>query len=383
MYIGSRVLLQPSPAAVTAALNPVTCVRNIGVVKVKPARVKRKDTKTLPTAPVSKSNVRKERSNFKNTLADFPHNVSPIVQSLQPELANKLYSKFCMNVLKTYGFSLQFSNSAKSHSNLSGQWNFPGHEFDVEVSCSLHSTDNIQQIRNNDSLLVKTSPEKTIGILINNVGFKASTIRKFAHSENPCILLSIFDKTTNWLSEPSQTHWRRQKIRKCLHNQLWDMQVGFSIHKFGVSEVEVPECNLTRGLSLVLFNKAFVSHAPQLSAGKLVYEWPEGSEEKRKLKTHYHSTILINSEFGPKPGKLDLYDVLEEKRRAELELLKSRRVEREIESEDERVVSIGRYLEYDSFNWGASSSDVFDFRNIGHVPSECVLPSASVSQSLL
>jgi len=379
MYICSRVLVQPS-SAVSSAINPVTCVRNIGVVKVKPARVKRKDTKTQPSAPVTKSSARKERSNFKNTLADFPHNVSPIVRSLQPEIANKLYSKFCMNVLKSYGFSLQFSNSTKSHSNLCGQWNFPGHEFNVEVSCTLHCNDNIQQHRNNDSLLLKTPPEKTIGIMINNVGFKASTIRKFAHSENPCILLSVFDKTTNWLSEPSQTHWRRHKIRKCLHNQLWDMQVGFSVHKFGISEVEIPECNLTRGLSLVLFNRAFVSHAPQLSAGKLIYEWPEGSEEKRKLKTNYHSTILINSETGTKPGKLDLYDVLEEKRRLESELLKSRRVKREVESESQRVVSIGQYLDYDAMNWGSSSSDVFDFKNIG-VHSECVLPSASASQS--
>ena len=232
MYICSRVLLKPSPSV---AANPVTCVRNIGVVKVKSARVKRKDTKTVAPTPVKKSSAKKVRSSFKNTLADVPHNVSPVVQSIQPELANKLYSKFCMKVLKTYGFSLQYSNSSKSHSNLSGQWNFPGQEFNVEASCTLHCHDGIQQIRNNDSLLLKPAPEKTIGILINNVGFKAPTVRKFAHSENPCILLSVFDKTMNWLSEPSQAHWRRQKVRKCLHNQLWDMQVGFSVYKFGTS----------------------------------------------------------------------------------------------------------------------------------------------------
>ena len=373
MYICSRALLKPS----SSAAQPVTCVRNIGVVKVKSTRVKRKDTKSVtPTTPVKKSSPKKERSSFKNTLSDVPHNLSPIVQSLNPEIAHKLYSKFCMNVLKSYGFSLQFSHSSKSHSNLSGEWNLPGHEFNVEASCTLHRTENIQEIRNNDSLLLKPAPEKTIGILINNVGFKVPTIRKFAHSENPCILLSVFDKTTNWLSEPSQAHWKRQKVRKCLHNQLWDSQVGFSVHKFGTSDVEIPQCNLTRGLSLVLFNKALISLAPQLSAGKLIYEWPSGTEDKRQLKTHYHSTILINTETEARPERVDLYDVLEKERRLESALLKSRRVEREVDSEE--PFSIGEYvMNYEAINWGSPSSKVFDFSILNGIDSQFVNPTRS------
>ena len=374
MYICSRFLSKPSTSA---ASHPVTCVRNIGVVKVKSARVKRRDTKTVAlSAPVKKTSSRKERSNFKNTFADIPHNVSHVVQSVQPEIANKLYSKFCMNVLKTYGFSLDYSNSSKSHSNLCGEWNFPGHQFNVEASCILHSNENIQKIRSNDSLLLKPAPEKTVGILINNVGFKVPTIRKFAHSENPCILLSVFDKTVNWLSEPSEFHWRRLKIRKCLHNQLWDMQVGFTVHKFGTSEVEVPECNLTRGLSLVLFNKAFVSMAPELSVGKLVYEWPAGTAEKRQLKTYYHSTILINTDSGKK----DLYDILEEKRRAESKaLLISRELQQDL-GEEEEAFSIGQYLDYDhnSVMFGSRSSDVFNFSRLyNNLDSPCDLPTRS------
>jgi len=202
------------------------------------------------------------------------------------------------------------------------------------------------------------------------------TIRKFAHSENPCILLSVFDKTTNWLSEPSQAHWKRQKVRKCLHNQLWDSQVGFSVHKFGTSDVEIPQCNLTRGLSLVLFNKALISLAPQLSAGKLIYEWPSGTEDKRQLKTHYHSTILINTETEPRPERVDLYDVLEKERRLESALLKSRRVEREIDSEE--PFSIGEYfMNYEAINWGTPSSKVFDFSILNGIDSQFVNPTRS------
>ena len=371
MYICSRVLLKPSPA-----VPPATSVRYIGV-KVKSARVKRKDTKPAAASVVKKS-AKKERSSFKNTLADVPHNVSPVVHRINPEIANKLYSKFCMNVLKTYGFSLQFSNTSKTHSNLCGEWYFPGREFNVEASCTLHCNEDIQKIRNNDSLLLKPAPEKTIGILINNVGFKVPTIRKFAHSENPCILLSVFDNTTNWLSEPSQAHWRRHKIRKCLHHQLWDMQVGFAVHKFGTSDVEIPECNLTRGLSLVLFNKAFISHIPELSAGKLIYEWPSGSEYKRSLKTYYHSTMLIKSGTGPKPGKLDLFDVLEEKRRLESKQLKSRQFRwTEHEGVSEDSINIGQFLDYNPPNWSSPSSAMFDFSQVYGMDSQCVLPTRS------
>lgn len=369
----SRVL--PSPSLVA---NPVTCIRNIGVIKVKAARAKKKDKKNVPliSSKKARSPVRNERQTFKNTFADVPHNVSPIIRTLEPEISNKLYSKFCMRVLKPYGFSLQFSHNSKCHSNLSGSWHISNREFNIEASCTLHCNDNIRQIRNNDSLLLKSAPEKTIGILINNAGFKIPTIRKFAHSENPCILLSVFDRTTNWLSEPSEAHFRRQKIKKCLHNQVWDADLGYSTHKFGHYEVEVPECNLTRGLSLVLFNKAFVSLLPELSAGKLIYEWPAGSKEKHSLKTNYQSTILVRNEMSGRPERIDLYDAMEEKRIKKVPDLRSIK-DSLTDSVGADEFSIAEYLAEESEKWDSKPTDFFGSSRIFAIDSQCVLPSRS------
>ena len=318
MYSGSRIVARTAlPSA-----SPL-CVRFIGIQKQKTsANVKKKKNVQASAASPSKKSSKKpsnghktSRGSLKNVYAGINHSLSPILHSLAPEMCHEIYSKFCLEVLKNYGFNLQLSDSNKNSHSLSGNWSLPGHSMDIVASCSLQK-DDIKNHRNNFGPLEKRAPENAVSLLINNVGFKGDTVRKFVTSEKPCILMSVSDSTLNWLGQVSPYQKRREKIDKCLHHQLWDHDIGFSTHKFSTSSVTIPRHSLTQGLSLLLFNKAFISHTPKLSAGKFIYQWPKNTKKKRLLKTYFYSTILLNSG----EGKRDLFDVLQEEKRRELEL---------------------------------------------------------------
>ena len=335
----------------TTCISPL-CVRYIGIQKQKTtANVKKKKNVQVSTASKKKSKkpaatqTNRPRFQLRNVYANINHNVSPVVECLTPEVGHEIYSRFCISVLKNYGFNLQLSENNKKHHVLTGDWTLPGHQMNVVGSCTLQK-DDLKNCSTNIERSTKEAPENSVCLFINNVGFRGEAVRTFVKSEKPCILMSVSDSSNNWLGQPSSFLKHREHIEKCLHHQLWDNDIGFSSYKFSTSRATVPRYSLTQGISLLLFNRAFISFAPKLTAGKFIYQWPKGTKKKRLLKTYFYSTVLIDSN----KGKQDLFDVLQQEKRQELELYYQAQMRNYNESKGVDV-SIGDIL-------GVSNSDV-------------------------
>lgn len=293
---------------------------------------------SLNTKPASKSvtnSLKKPRHNFRNIHPTTAHCVSHLVTQLDSRVRNELYSSFCIEFLRSYGFDLQLADpSPKSSAKLEGEWNLLGKTHKVSASCSL-SLD-LREHRNDDSHLVKPQSPNTVNLIINDVGFKSNTIKKLVESENPCIVMSVFDRTGAWQEEESDYQSELVQVEKCLHNQYWNSKIGFSTFRFNTETVTIPQYKLQHGLSLLLFNRALVARLPSLSAGKIVYQWPSSHAQQTSLTSMHQTTILVRQEGK----KRDLYDI----RREELAKvqLEQRRAEMERERVQEGLVRLNR-----------------------------------------